>query len=70
MLVQHSPQQGRWLTLCRVLGTHEVQGSVLSWRLTSWRLTSSVDEVAQMRLICVGWHIRGKLSLFLIDFEK
>lgn len=65
MLVQHSPQQGRWLTLCRVLGTHEVQGSVLSWRLTS-----SVDEVAQMRLICIGWHIRGKLSLFLIDFEK
>lgn len=65
MLVQHSPQQGRWLTLCRVLGTHEVQGSVLSWRLMS-----SVDEVAQMRLICIGWHIRGKLSLFLIDFEK
>ena len=58
-------QQGRWLTLGRVLGMHGVQGSVLFWRLTS-----SVEEVAQMRLICVGWHTRGKLSLFLIDFQK
>ena len=58
-------QQGRWLTLGRVLGTCGVQGSVLFWRLTS-----SVEEVAQMRLICIGWHTRGKLSLFLIDFQK